>query len=144
MFNENQTSIWFVNEKKFIDKTYIFKDIIVDRKSKYTVVWTKVNSKEDISIFLKELLRDNYYRKATHNTYAYRIEETNWSLIEWKNDDWEIWAWMCILRELQRSWYVNILLIVTRYFWWIKLQADRFKNVINRCKMFFEEVEKNK
>lgn len=138
-----QTSILFDFDRKSITKTYVFKDIIIDRKSKYTVVWTNVSSKEDILAFLKELLRDNYYRKATHNTYAYRILQKNWSILEWKNDDWETWAWMCILRELQRAWYVNILLIVTRYFWWIKLQADRFKNVINCCKMFFEKIEKS-
>jgi predicted restriction endonuclease len=36
-----------------------------------------VKSKEEVSSFMKEILRDKYFRKATHNTYAYRIEQGN-------------------------------------------------------------------
>jgi len=49
---------------------------------------------------------------------------------------------MCILREIQRENGVNMLLVVTRYFGGIKLQTDRFKNVIDACKMFFEKIKK--
>jgi putative IMPACT (imprinted ancient) family translation regulator len=48
---------------------------------------------------------------------------------------------MCILRELQRENAVNIVIVVTRYFWGIHLQADRFKNVIDACKIFFEKMK---
>ena len=124
-----------------LDKNYILsykrkvlQNIIIDRKSKYTVVWWYVKSKGEIKDFLKELLADKYFRKATHNSYAYRIKLENWSILEWKNDDWETWAGNCILRELQRENMVNIIVVVTRYFWWIHLNADRFKNVINATK----------
>ena len=110
------------------------KNIIIDRKSKYTVVWWYIKKKEEIKDFMKELLKDKYFSKSTHNTYAYRILLDNWSILEWKNDDWEIWAWNCILRELQRENMINIIVIVTRYFWWIHLNTDRFKNVINATK----------
>lgn len=138
MFNENQTSFLLWGEFQPKEEKNIIKDIIIDRKSKYTIVVFKVNSKDDIKKCMNELLKDEYFRKATHNSYGFRIEENN-SLLEWKNDDWETWAWMCILRELQRENAVNMLLIVTRYFWWIKLQNDRFKNVIDACKMFFKK-----
>lgn len=138
MFNEKQ--IWFsFSQNEMKSDKVIIKDIIIDRKSKYTTVAFKVKSKEEIQEKVKELILDDYFRKATHNSYAFRIRQENNSIIEWKNDDWETWAWMCILRELQREESVNILLIVTRYFWWIKLQTDRFKNVIDACKMFFEK-----
>jgi putative IMPACT (imprinted ancient) family translation regulator len=88
-------------------------------------------------------LKDEYFKNATHNSYAYRIKLENSSVLEWKNDDGETWAWMCILRELQRKNAVNIMIVVTRYFGWIKLQTDRFKNVIDACKIFFEKYEKN-
>lgn len=135
----NQISLSLSNEFILNKDNVIFKDIIIDRKSHYTVVWKKVRTKEEIDKFMKELILDDYYRKATHNTYAYRIKLENWSVLEWKNDDGETWAGMCILRELQRENAIDLLLIVTRYFWWIKLQSDRFKNVINACKMFFEK-----
>jgi putative IMPACT (imprinted ancient) family translation regulator len=49
---------------------------------------------------------------------------------------------MCILRELQRENAVWIMIVVTRYFGWIQLHSDRFKNVIDACKLFFEKEKK--
>ncbi len=124
-----------------LDKNYylpfrrkILQNIIIDRKSKYTTVWAYITKKEEIKDFLKEILKDKYFRKSTHNSYAYRILQENWSILEWKNDDWEVWAGNCILRELQRENMVNIIVVITRYFWGIHLNADRFKNVINATK----------
>ncbi len=125
-------------------KRKIMQNIIVDRKSKYSVVSWYVNSKEEVDIFMNEILSDSYFKKATHNTFAYRIKLENWSILEWKNDDGEIWAWMCILRELQRDDYINIIVIVTRYFGWVHLQSDRFKNVILAAKIILKENENNK
>lgn len=118
----------------------ILKNIVVDRKSKYTVVAWFVKSKEWADYFIKELLTDKYFRKSTHNTFAYRIKLENWSILESKNDDWETGAWMCILRELQRENIVDVIVVVTRYFWWVKLQADRFKNVIDSTKIILNEI----
>ena len=132
-------NLWETKKPDFRRK--IMQNVIVDRGSKYTVVWWFVNSKEEVSAFMKDILRDKYFRKATHNTYAYRIEQDNWTVLECKNDDWETAAWNCILRELQRENAVNIVLVVTRYFGWIKLQSDRFKNVINASKIFLKEIK---
>lgn len=142
MFNENQFTLWFEGEFQMSEKSLTFKDIIVDRKSKYTIVGFFVDDEKDIKKYLKALKEDPYFRKATHNSYAYRIKQESGSIIEWKNDDGETGAGLCILREIQRENGINILLVVTRYFWGIKLQADRFKNVIDACKMFFEKVKK--
>ena len=115
-------------------KRKVLENNIIDRKSKYTTVWWYVAKKEEIKPFIKELLKDSYFRKATHNTYSYRILLESWSVLEWKNDDWETGAWNCVLRELQRENMVNTIVVVTRYFWWIHLNSDRFKNVINATK----------
>ena len=120
-------------------KRKIMQNVIIDRKSKYTVVWWFIESKEEVNSFIKWLLSDKYFRKSTHNTYAFRIKLENGSILEWKNDDWETWAWNCILRELQRADSINTIVVVTRYFWWIHLQADRFKNVINATKIILNE-----
>jgi len=121
-------------------KRKIMQNVIIDRKSKYTAVLWFVTSKEEVDIFMKEILSDSYFRKATHNTFAYRIKLENWSILEWKNDDWETWAWMCILREIQREDFVNTLVIITRYFGWVHLQSDRFKNVIESTKIILNEI----
>jgi len=121
-------------------KRKILSNVIIDRKSKYSVVAWIVTSKEEVDLFIKEILLDDYFKKATHNTFSYRIKLESWSILEWKNDDGETGAWMCILRELQREEYVNTIVIVTRYFWWIHLQTDRFKNVIDATKIILKEI----
>lgn len=116
-------------------KRKIMQNVIVDRGSRYTAVIGFIQSKDDVKAFIKDLLKDKYFRNATHNTYAYRIKLENGSVLEWKNDDGEEWAGMCILRELQRENAVNTIIVITRYFWWTLLYADRFKNVIEATKM---------
>lgn len=118
-----------------------FRDIIVDRKSKYTVAAWKIEKLEEVKQFIFELNKDKYYKKSTHNTYAYRIKSENWSIIEWKNDDWETWAGMCILREMQRENCAGMIIVVTRYFWGIHLQSDRFKNVIDASKYIIDKIK---
>lgn len=120
-------------------KRKIIKNVIVDRKSKYSVVLWFVESKTEVDKFMKELLTDKYFQKSTHNTYAFRVKLNNWTILEWKNDDWEVWAWNCILRELQRENFINTIIVVTRYFWWIHLNTDRFKNVIEATKIILNE-----
>ena len=142
MFNEQQISLWIWENFELPENKYVIYDIIIDRKSKYTLVVFKIHDKQEISWILKDLKKDPYFAKATHNSYAWRILQKNGSILEWKNDDGETWAGMCILREIQRENWVNILIIVTRYFWWIKLESDRFKNVIQACKIFFEKIKK--
>jgi len=121
-------------------KRKILQNVIIDRKSKYSVVAWYIESKEDVKIFIKEILKDKYFQKSSHNSYAYRIKQENISVLDWKNDDWETGAWNCILRELQRAETVNIIVVVTRYFWGIPLHADRFKNVINATKIILKEI----
>jgi putative IMPACT (imprinted ancient) family translation regulator len=117
----------------------VFWDIISDRWSKYTASWGKISAKEDIKPRLKKYLSDKYFTKATHNTYAYRISLDANTILEGKNDDWETWAWQCILRELQRKNFSNIIVVVTRYFGGTHLHADRFRNVIDSTKIFIEK-----
>ncbi len=142
MFNENQITLDMWEQRELPKKLIIFKDIIIDRKSKYTIVGWYVENYEEVGEFLKYLKKDKYFRDSTHNSFAYRIKQENGSILEWKNDDGEIGAGMCILREIQRENWINMVLVVTRYFGWIKLQTDRFKNVIDACKMFFEKIKK--
>jgi putative IMPACT (imprinted ancient) family translation regulator len=121
------------------DTPIILQDVIVDRKSHYTVIAKKVDTDEEVWVFMKSLLTDAYFRKATHNSSAYRILTPEWATLERKNDDGETWAGMCILRELQRANATNTLIVVTRYFWGIHLGTDRFKNVLEATKKILEQ-----
>lgn len=132
-------SLDFGDSKTPAFKRKIMQNLIIDRKSKYTVTWGYVNSTLEVTEYIKELLKDKYFQKSTHNTFAYRIKDENWLILEWKNDDWETGAGNCILRELQRENAINTIIVVTRYFWWIHLNTDRFKNVIEASKIFLKE-----
>ena len=134
----NNLSLDFWWTKTFVEEKKVILDAIKDRGSIFTPAWWIVKSKEDIHTFMKELIKDKPFKKASHNSFAYRIKLDNWSILEGKNDDWETWAGMCILRELQRENYINSLVVVSRHFWWIHLHSDRFKHIINVTKLILK------
>lgn len=141
-YNQDQFSLDIGWSFSLWEERVEYRDIIIDRKSKYTIVAFQISDTWGVKEIFKELKKDSYFRKATHNSYAYRTRQENGSIIEWKNDDGEQWAWLCILRELQRENALDMMLIVTRYFWGIQLHGDRFRNVVDACQRFFER-EKN-
>lgn len=112
-------------------------NVIIDRGSKYSVSGGIVSGdKMAVKQWLSEYLSDKYFQKATHNTYAYRIQDADGFIIEGKNDDGETWAGQCILQHLQRHNIVDGIVVVTRYFGGVYLQADRFRHVIDATKQF--------
>ena len=141
VFDPSQPSLDFWFWIKPISSFFSKKDIIIDRKSRYWASYQEIHSKQEIDEFLQKLKSDDYFKKATHNSYAFRIKESSWAILEWKNDDGETGAGMCILREMQRADMVDSIVVITRIFWGIHLQADRFKNVINATKNLIERIK---
>ena len=136
MTNNLSFDFWWT--RTFLENKKVILDAIKDRWSIFTPAWWMVKSKEDIHDFMKELIKEKPFKKASHNSFAYRIKLENWSILEWKNDDWEQGAGMCILRELQRESYVDSIVVVSRHFWWIHLHSDRFKHIINATKLILK------
>ncbi len=118
-----------------------FVNIISDRWSKYSGSIGKINDKWEIKNRLKVYCSHKYFQKATHNTYAYRIQNESGIIEEGKHDDGETGAGNCILRELQRDNIVNVIIVITRYFWWVYLSADRYRNVIAATKYVISECK---
>ncbi len=102
--------------------------IIEDRGSRYSVSYGLVHNRADIKLFLTTLKKDKAYARATHNTYAARIEHEG-VLYETKSDDGETGAGMVILRMLEKHDVRNCIVCVTRWFGGTKLMGDRFKHV---------------
>lgn len=116
-----------------------------------------IKNKEEAENFIKEI--SNKYRDATHNCFAY----TYWANINFdlfwnleitadnfrQSDDWEPanTAWKPILAQIQGQKLHNILIVVTRYFWWtllwvwwlIQAYSECAKQTILHSKI--EEVE---
>ncbi len=78
--------------------------------------------------------------EATHNSFAWRILQTDGTVFQDCDDDGETGAGACILRELVRYQAVDMLLIVTRYFWWVKLETDRYKHIVDGCRMVLDRM----
>ncbi len=112
---------------------------ISDRGSKYSVTIGKVSNREELNAFLKELKRDKAYRKATHNTFAARLSHDG-SIHEVKRDDGETGAGMIILRSLRKHDMVNTIMVVTRWYGGVHLNADRFKHVQDSCDLMLQAI----
>lgn len=135
----NQSLFSWFEEKKFSLDHAFMGNVISDRGSKYSVSWGTISgSKTHIKDRISQYLSDKYFKKATHNTYAYRFVDADGFVVEWKNDDGETWAGQCILTVLQRENIVDGIVVVTRYFWGVHLHADRFRHVIDATKRFVE------
>jgi len=66
---------------------------INDRKSKFQAHLAQVYSVDEVSVVLKELMKNKKIREATHNMYAYRIRKSSQdSVQEGSNDDGETGA----------------------------------------------------
>ena len=110
------------------DSFVLFEKIIEDRGSKYSVSVGRVENRDDIKQFLKQLKSNKKYAKADHNTYAARVSKDG-VVFETKNDDGETGAGQCILRVMQSENVTNCVVCVTRWFGGVKLMGDRFKHV---------------
>tara|TARA_B100001989_G_C24473259_1_gene430364 strand:+ start:257 stop:682 length:426 start_codon:yes stop_codon:yes gene_type:complete len=106
----------------------LLENIIIDRGSKYSVSYGYVKSRQEIKDFLTRLKKDKKYAKATHNTWAARIERDG-AIYETKADDGETGAGMVILRVMQKQEVVDCVICVTRWFGGVKLMGDRFRHV---------------
>lgn len=128
-----------------ISEHICMKNCITDRWSKYTVTVFPLiyNAQEEpqaqVKQIIKNLLRDKYYRKSTHNTYARRVLRPDGVILEGMNDDGETGAAKCIIRELQLWGVVDGLVIVTRYFGGVMLHADRFRHVVDATRMYIKK-----
>jgi len=118
---------------------------INDRKSKFQAHLAQVYSVDEVSVVLKELMKNKKIREATHNMYAYRIRKSSQdSVQEGSNDDGETGAGSKMLYVLQQINVVNVLVVVTRWFGGIELGADRFKHIANQTKLIVQRYLKNK
>ena len=112
------------SEKDFI----AYEKIINDRRSVYSVSMAYVQNKNDLELFLKRTKKLKNHHKATHHSWAVRIENEG-VVYESKNDGGETGAGQVILRILQKRNMINAAVCMTRWYGGIKLEGDRFKHI---------------
>ena len=88
---------------------------IVEKKSKFIANLIYVETVEEAEETIKKIKKK--YFDAKHNCIAYRVAEDN-QIIERSSDDGEPsgTAGAPMLNILQKNGYVNVLIVVTRYF----------------------------
>lgn len=138
--HEDQISLSFENEYEPNTKWLQIHHLIIDRGSKYSVTIGKVQSKEEAKAFLLKLKEDKKYRKATHNSFAFRIKQ-DIGIHDQKSDDGETGAGMVILRLLHKNTMINTMVVVTRWYGGVKLFNDRFKHIVDATQ---EAIDKSK
>ena len=132
----------FPQPETAISQRITLTNVIEDKWSKYTVVADLLTDEKAHKSWISELKKDKYFRNATHNSYAWRVKLADGSIVESSNDDGETGAGQIILREMQRVNAVNMIIVVTRYFWWVMLHGDRFRHVVDSTKKILEYIHK--
>ena len=130
---KQSTSFDFGDSKQPSSTFELFEYIIEDRGSKYSASLGRVEGRDDIKAFLKQLKSKKQYQKADHNSWAARITHEG-AVYETKSDDGETGAGMVILRIMQAYNVTNCTVAVTRWFGGTKLMGDRFKHLQDATK----------
>ncbi|MDD2565566.1 MAG: YigZ family protein [Candidatus Gracilibacteria bacterium] len=117
------------------DRDVLASNILVDRGSRYGYAFSFAEGKEDLKKFLKLVRSTKPFDSADHCSYAYRLRSPEGIIVEGKTDDGETGAGLCILRELKRKNVEQAVLVVSRHFGGIYLQADRYRNIVDVARM---------
>jgi putative IMPACT (imprinted ancient) family translation regulator len=129
----------FEDKKVPTEEFQLHEQIIIDRGSRYSVSVGRVQGRQDIKLFLRQLKSNKKYAKATHNSWATRISQDG-LIYETKSDDGETGAGMVILRIMQKEQVSDCVICVTRWFGGIKLMGDRFKHVQDATKYAINNI----
>lgn len=125
-----------IQEKKF---SFVTSDPpVIDRKSIFQGHATEVFSRNDVVLALQQLKLNTKIQRATHNIYAYRINNGNVWLQDC-DDDGENQAGSRLLHLLQMTEAENVLIVVSRWYGGIHLGAARFKHINNAARQALEK-----
>lgn len=103
---------------------------IRDRKSLFVGRYHWVVSVEEARLLVSQLKTEKDLRKATHNIWACRINDSEYAY----DDDGEKPAGERLLTHLKRTNATNALVLVTRWYGGISLGSVRFKHIHNCAK----------
>ncbi|ORX75303.1 UPF0029-domain-containing protein [Anaeromyces robustus] len=105
------------------------KEPIVDRKSVFIAHIASIQYVTQVGMVVRELLKNKKIAKATHNMFAYRIEEEGGVINEGNDDDGEHGAGITLEGLLEVIDARNVFVMVSRWYGGIKLGPDRFKHI---------------
>ncbi|XP_067142631.1 protein IMPACT-B-like isoform X2 [Centruroides vittatus] len=104
---------------------------ITERKSTFQAHLSRVSNVEEAKFTILKLKENRKIASATHNIYAYRIQNTENTLIQDCDDDGETHAGSRLLHLLQILDVKNVIVVVSRWYGGIHLGPERFKHINN-------------
>uniref|UniRef100_A0A0M3I7I1 RWD domain-containing protein n=1 Tax=Ascaris lumbricoides TaxID=6252 RepID=A0A0M3I7I1_ASCLU len=131
---EPSSSDVIIRDVSVIVPEIISGDILQDRKSTFQAHVALINSENEVMLVLNKLKENGKIARATHNMYAWRIEESIDGRIIKRHDcedDGEIGAGAKLLHLLELMKAKNVIVIVTRWYGGIHLGPDRFRHICN-------------
>lgn len=112
---------------------------LTDRKSTFQAhVASPVLNKEQVKAILRKLKENSKIGRATHNIYAYRINDGR-VVVQDCEDDGEHQAGGRLAHLLTMMEANNVLVVVSRWYGGIHLGTDRFKHINNVARMLLEQ-----
>ncbi|KAI8902753.1 ribosomal protein S5 domain 2-type protein [Globomyces pollinis-pini] len=109
-------------------------DIVIVKKSKFQSSIATIKDKQDMDTILKQIHSDKLYSKATHQIHAFRYKNQNGNIIQGFDNDGETGAGSSLLRMLELSNTLDVVVIVTRWYGGVKIGPERFR-IINNVAM---------
>jgi len=115
-------------------------DCIEDRKSVFQGHFAHVETADDVKAVISKLMENRKFANATHNMYAYRIEQAGDGkmFLQDCDDDGETHAGSRMLHLLEILECQNVLVVVSRWYGGIQLGPDRFKHINNAARNVLE------
>ena len=117
-------------------------NVINDRGSRYAVSGGPVANRAEIEAFLKAMKSNKKFAKATHNSWAAQLSQTDAG--PQRHDDGEAGAAAAILRMLEREGLWDHIVVVTRWFRGTHLGGDRFRHVSHCTRAYLDALGQNK
>jgi hypothetical protein len=105
------------------------KEPVIDRKSVFIAHLAPIQYITQVGMVVRELLKNKKIAKATHNMFAYRIEEEGGVINEGNDDDGEHGAGITLEGLLELVDARNVFVMVSRWHGGIKLGTDRNKHI---------------
>ena len=105
-------------------------DIKKEQNSAFQGHCVAVDSKDMIIPAISKLCRDHNVARATHNIYAYRIENASGGIWENCEDDGEFGAGRRLLNMLWENDVTNKMVIVTRWYGGVHMGPRRFQCIL--------------
>ncbi|RVE52167.1 hypothetical protein evm_003240 [Chilo suppressalis] len=118
-------------------------EVITDRKSIFQGHAAEVHNINDVKSVLAKLKQNKKYLQATHNMYAYRIEQKTpkgTNILQDCDEDGEQHAGGRMLHLLNILDQKNTLVVVSRWYGGIQLGPDRFRHINNAARQVIEQA----